>query len=131
MNLRGHEMHPDDSHMQHFACFACRKSFKQPGSGHVLSQHLRPFPCPSCKEEMVPLGKDFKAPPARDRAQWLKVELLYLFGITFEPPAESTGGPGPRPAKLNEVVAFLVSRGWDRSLVEQRLAALRQRRASP
>ncbi len=128
MDLRGHEMHPDDEHPQHFACFACRKAFKQRGSGRALLSNLRPFPCPQCKELMAPLGRDFKAPPRRDRSQWLKVELLHAFGVIFEAPMDNPGGPGERPDKLNEAVDYLVARGRERVEVERALAELRRRR---
>ncbi len=78
---------------------------------------------------MVPLGRDFKAPPQRAKTQWLKVELLHSFSITFEVPVWDAGGPGPRPGKLNEVVAFLVAQGRDRAEVEERLESLRRLRA--
>lgn len=77
---------------------------------------------------MVPLGRDFKAPPQRAKAQWLKIELLHSFGITFEVPIWDTKGPNERPDGLNEAVKFLVGRGVDRSEVERRLAELRQQR---
>jgi hypothetical protein len=129
-NVRGREIHPHDDHPQHFACFACRKAFKQRGSWLVRRSDLRPFPCPDCTAPMTPLGRDFKAPPRRDRAQWLKVELLHAFGVVFETPTETPGGPGPRPGKLNEAVDFLVARGRERAQVEGVLAALRQRRGA-
>jgi hypothetical protein len=128
MRVRGHELYSAE-HPQHFACFNCRKAFKQRGSGHPSwKESLRPFPCPNCKAPMVPLGRDFKAPPQRAKAQWLKVELLHSFGVTFEVPVTEAGGPGERPGKLNEAIAFLVSRGFARGEVEQRLAELRRQR---
>jgi hypothetical protein len=130
LDLRGHELHSDDQHPQHFACFACRKAFKQRGSGRALVSDLRPFPCPACKAPMVPLGRDFKAPTQRARSQWLKVELLHAFGVTFEAPMDKPGGPGDRPGRLNEAVDFLVARGRERTEVERKLAELRRRRAS-
>jgi hypothetical protein len=33
---------------------------------------------------MVKLGNYFKAPPQRATRQWLKVELLYRYGIRFD-----------------------------------------------
>ena len=68
----------------HFACFACRKSFKQRGSSNWdLDVPQRPFPCPECKQCMVRLGRYFKAPPNRATRQWLKVELLHHYGERF------------------------------------------------
>lgn len=128
MDLRGREMHFDDDHKQHFACFACRKSFKQRGSGQSYAWQLRPFPCPNCKGEMVSLGRDFQAPPARNRTQWLIVELLHSFGILFEPPGDTSGGPGWRPRKIRQALEFLQARGLERTTVEQRFKELKRKR---
>lgn len=69
----------------HFACFDCRKSFKQPGSSNWdVSIPKRPFPCPECQRPMVRLGRYFKAPRQRATRPWLKVELLYRCGECFE-----------------------------------------------
>jgi len=62
----------DDFHKQHFACFACRKSFKQMGS----EKGERPFRCPDCGVQMAVMGKDFKSPPKKSWEQWIKVEGL-------------------------------------------------------
>ena len=68
----------------HFVCFDCRKSFKQHGSSYSdRATEERPYPCPNRKRAMVKLGKYFKAPPQRATRQWLKVELLYRYGIRF------------------------------------------------
>ena len=69
----------------HFACFDCRKAFKQRGSSNwddTVPQ--RPFPCPECKRPMVRMGKYFHVPPQRAVRQWEKVELLYHYGETFD-----------------------------------------------
>jgi hypothetical protein len=69
----------------HFACFDCRKAFKQQGSSNWDSRiPERPFPCPNCKRPMARLGRYFKVPQQRATRQWLKVELLYHFGQRFE-----------------------------------------------
>jgi hypothetical protein len=78
---------------------------------------------------MTPLGRDFKAPRRSAKAQWLKLELLSSFGIRFEVPVDTAGGPGERPRRLNEAVGFLVARGFERLEVEQRLAELRRLRS--
>jgi len=97
-----------------FACFKCRKSFKQI-SRWELPEHMRPaegtarvVPCPDCGEPMADMGHDFKAPKKKDIAQWKKVERLYEAGFTFH----SCGccGPGYRPAELREVESFIQSR---------------------
>jgi hypothetical protein len=129
MRVRGKELF-EAEHSQHFACFACRKAFKQRGSGHPSGNEiLRAFPCPDCKSPMVPMGRDFKAPPRRAKDQWIKVELLQSFGIIFEVPVMESGGPGVRPGKLSEAVPYLVNLGFDRAEVERRLKQLRGQRS--
>lgn len=132
MRVRGKELHSAE-HPQHYACFGCRKAFKQRGSKHPSQFWIdapdRPFPCPECKVPMVPLGRDFKVPLQRARAQWLKVELLHSFGVAFEVPVCDVGGPGPRPGKLSDVVGFLVARGFDPTEVRKRLADIQRRRS--
>ena len=112
---------------KHFACFHCRKAFKQPGSAEwQAAAARRPFPCPECGEPMSDLGSDFKAPRQRDVRQWLKVEVLAGFGVTYRPGC--CDGPGRRPAELTEVEDFLVAQGHDRDRVRQRIEAVKQAR---
>ena len=89
----------------HFACFDCRKTFKQRGSSNwdpeVPARH---FPCPNCKQSMVRLGKYFKAPRQQAARQWLKVELLYRFGERFEAGNERLD---TRCKTLADAVAYL------------------------
>ena len=96
-----------------FACFDCRKSFKQT-SRWELPEDQRPEKgqprivlCPQCAKPMADMGLDFKAPKKSDEEQWKKVELLYNAGFRFD----SCGccGPGYRPAELKEVESFIRS----------------------
>jgi hypothetical protein len=96
---------------EHFACFRCRKGFKQT-SRFELPEQLRPapgelrtVPCPQCGQPMNDMGHDFKAPRQRDVKQWKKVEILYGHGFTYH----SCGccGPGLRPTDLKDVEKFL------------------------
>lgn len=89
------------SRLQHYACFSCRKAFKQPFDSSRPER-----PCPQCGRLMPNMGTDFKAPPQKDIEQWRKVEALALAGVRFFPrwPSEL---PGERPATLSEVPAFL------------------------
>jgi hypothetical protein len=76
---------PHATNKVHFACFACRKSFKQMGSSnwdHSVPQ--RPFPCPECKDPMVRLGRYFKAPRQNAVRMWRKVKELYELGERFD-----------------------------------------------
>ena len=69
----------------HFACFACRKTFKQAGSSNWDSNVIeRPFPCPDCKQPMVRLGRHFKAPSQRAVRAWREVERRYRNGERFD-----------------------------------------------
>ena len=95
----------------HYACFGCRKMFRQPPL-YELAVDPQPttvtgrvVPCPQCGERMHDLGLDFKAPKQRDLEQWEKVKLLHDHGIRFQ--SCGCSGPGPRPARLRDVPAFL------------------------
>lgn len=69
----------------HFACFTCRKTFKQAGSSNWDSNvPQRPFPCPNCKQPMVRMGRYFKAPAQRAVRAWGEVERRYQSGERFD-----------------------------------------------
>lgn len=90
-----------------FACFSCRKVFKQtsrfelPAKTYAGMNHA----CPQCGQPMQDMGHDFQAPKQNDLKQWAKVALLYQNGFTYH--SCGCGGPGYRPARLQEVPAFL------------------------
>lgn len=88
-------------HLQHYACFGCRKAFKQP-----FSADLPERACPQCRQPMTIMGTDFKAPRQDDVRQWQKVAVLARAGIRFFP-SSPDGLPGQRPDTLAEVPAFL------------------------
>ncbi len=98
---------------EHYACFTCRKAFKQTIRWELSSAsqpavgETRVCHCPQCGQAMVDMGLDFKAPKQKDVKQWQKVQLLYSHGFTFH----SCGccGPGLRPAELKDVEAFLAN----------------------
>jgi hypothetical protein len=76
---------PKATNKVHFACFTCRKSFKQQGSSNwdeTVPQ--RPFPCPNCKQPMARMGRYFKAPSKRAVRAWRETERLYLAGERFD-----------------------------------------------
>ena len=76
---------PTATNRVHFACFACRKAFKQRGSSNWdRNVPERPFPCPNCKAPMARLGRYFKAPRQRAIAAWQEVERLYSEGARFD-----------------------------------------------
>ncbi len=83
-----------------WACFSCRKMFRQ-HRGEVSLSELK---CPECRAPMHAMGLDFKPPRQSDAAQWRKVELLARHGYKYF----SCGcGAGPRPKYLREVPEFL------------------------
>ncbi len=96
-----------------FACFECRKVFKQvsrwelPESQRLIVGEQREINCPQCSGLMADMGFDFKAPKMNDIKQWEKVRLLFQHGYNFY----SCGccGPGLRPDLLREVEGFLAS----------------------
>ncbi len=93
----------------HFACFHCRKAFKQPGSSNWnRAIPERPFPCPVCKRQMMSLGRYYKAPPHRAERQWLKVELLCSYGERFH---SGNSGLTAKCRTLAMTVAYLSESG--------------------
>lgn len=89
----------------HYACFACRKSFKWPHERNVDPSTLPAPLCPQCRGPVEAMGLDFKAPLVDDEKQWLKVRILADHGIRYA--SCGCGGPGPRPEHLRDVEAFL------------------------
>src|SRR5688572_14219112 len=94
-----------------WACFKCRKSFKQT-SRYELAHPLplaedgsRLVICPQCKGPMQNMGLDFKAPKQTDVEQWQKVEILFNNGYAYH--SCGCSGPGPRPARLQDASRFL------------------------
>jgi hypothetical protein len=76
---------PKATNKVHFACFTCRKTFKQLGSSNWDNNvPVRPFPCPECKQPMACMGRYFKAPPQRRVKLWQQVERLYRSGERFD-----------------------------------------------
>ena len=92
---------------QIYACFPCRKVFKQTSKYELTEEGWNKIKhsCPQCGEGMKEMGHDFKAPKQTDVKQWKKVEILYQHGFTYH--SCGCGGPGYRPAQLNEVHEFL------------------------
>ncbi len=91
-----------------YACFNCRKMFKQtspwdtPAKQRVFEREVK---CPQCGQLMKSMGHDFKAPKQNDVKQWKKVQILFEHGFAYG--SCGCGGPGDRPAKLQEVESFL------------------------
>lgn len=118
---------PTATNTVHFACFDCRKAFKQPGSSNWDPEvPARPFPCPECKQPMARLGRYFKAPPQRASRQWLKVELLHYYGEQFE---SGYLGLGRKCRTLPDTIAYLAGPGRPASEVRAVLEGIRVSRA--
>ncbi|MBW5466874.1 hypothetical protein GPJ61_03155 [Brevibacillus formosus] len=92
---------------QIYACFPCRKVFKQTSKYEMTEEEWNKIKhsCPQCGEGMKDMGYDFKAPKQTDVKQWKKVEILYEHGFTYH--SCGCGGPGYRPTQLQEVNEFL------------------------
>jgi hypothetical protein len=72
------------------------------------------------------MGVDFQAPPQNDHRQWLKVAILYSFGIRFEWDRDTSEGPGRRPATLSALEDYLMSLGHPREEIRARIETVRQ-----
>lgn len=88
----------------HYACFACRKSFKATDR----RAHQDRKPCPQCGGTMTVMGKDFKATARQNVRQWRKVELLASHGLAFA--SCGCSGPGYAPRDLGEARALVRER---------------------
>ncbi|NIK02248.1 hypothetical protein [Xanthomonas cannabis] len=80
------------------ACFGCRRSLK-------IAPREQAAPCPGCGKALCVMGRSFKAPPARNHAQWLKLERLYRAGFRFF--SYRSHQCASLPAKLSEVDRFI------------------------
>jgi len=54
--------------------------------------------CPTCRQVMIDMGRDFAAPRKESDNQWRKLELLVAAGVRFD--SCGCSGPGPRPHTL-------------------------------
>ena len=118
----------------HFACFACRKTFKKVrmeeyfeqrgldlayiriSSSQNRKQHAEEIEamkqgylkevgtCPHCGAEMSPVGLDFKAPPMADKEAWAILHCLYQYGFAFVGCGCSVGYKPP--AKMSGMAEF-------------------------
>lgn len=88
----------------HYACLACRKSFKRPLE---VTDYPDGWPstmtCPECGGPSLNFGRKFKPPKQSDRKQWEKVKVLAEHGFWFR----SSAGTVDYPKTLQEVPEFL------------------------
>ena len=80
------------------ACFSCRKSFK-------IATRLEPAKCPNCGDTLHWMGRSFKAPAARDKEQWTKVQALHQAGFRFF--SYRSHDCPPLPSRLADVEDFI------------------------
>ena len=66
-----------------FACFTCRTAHKRGFKGSPAEFPLT-MACPVCQDDMVNVGRHFKAPKKSDIAQWKKVKFLVEHGFVFQ-----------------------------------------------
>jgi hypothetical protein len=105
-----------------YACFSCRKVFKQSWSNDQVGANN----CPECAKPMSYMGTAFRAPKQSNVNQWKKAELLIAAGFHF------TKDGGPKPRTLKDVPAFLEAhRLAKRSFGERLLDDLKARESGP
>jgi len=80
------------------ACFECRKSFK-------IVSRPEPAKCSGCGGTLHWMGRSFKAPAARDKEQWAKVQALHQAGFRFF--SYRSHDCPPLPSRLAEVEQFI------------------------
>jgi DNA-directed RNA polymerase subunit RPC12/RpoP len=94
----------------HYACFACRKTFKR----RLLQDMERDeteavaAKCPECGALTANMGLDFKSPPRNDARAWQHLRNLYAVGITYH--SCGCSGPGYIPATTEALVVYLEER---------------------
>ena len=91
-------------YLMQFACFDCRKAFKQPAAFPKRIPEERHI-CPQCGAEMVEMGRNFRAPKRDDLEQWKKVEALVRAGFSFH--SVNSYRTGRYPERLSEVDSFV------------------------
>jgi hypothetical protein len=124
------------NYKDHFACFDCRKAFKQwqweatDEDEFNRRQKLKHVPrevmCPDCGESMTDMGLDFKAPRQNDVEAWEVLRVLSEHGFRFFGCGCSVGFTPPET--LREVPAWLQEH-QKRSESEQLLEQFSRRRA--
>lgn len=83
------------AYKEHYACFACRKSWKPLRAAAPGTAPPSAGVCPECAGPTAAMGLDFQPPRRVDRKAWRAVEALYEVGITFR--SCGCSGPGYRP----------------------------------
>jgi hypothetical protein len=88
-------------YLSHFACFDCRKSFKQDPLDESLSHT-----CPDCTEALHDMGRNFRPPKKTDKKSWEVARRLYDAGFRFFGSGSHTDPD--LPTSLREVDQFIL-----------------------
>ena len=103
------------AYKSHYACFACRKTFKRRLLRDIdrdkLTADSVPATCPECRGLMADMGKDFKSPPKAEVKAWQHLRDLYSVGVTYH--SCGCSGPGYVPADKPALLAYLEERQAD------------------
>ena len=92
-----------------FACFTCRTAQKRHFEADPCD-YPNTMECPICKDQMINLGRHFKAPKKSDLNQWKKVKYLVNHGFIFQKIRvdENSYESIPYPKTLSEAKEFVV-----------------------
>jgi len=92
--------HRGADYLSHFACFACRKSFKQ-----VPLNESLPHVCPECSGELRDMGRNFRPPKKAAKNTWEVARRIYEAGFRFFGSGSHTDPD--LPTSLREVDQFI------------------------
>ena len=119
-------MRENSGRMLHYACVACRRSFKRGAQRFELIKA-----CPNCGANAIDVGRHFKPPRSTDLPQWEEVRFLLQHGFLFLHVSDPERGYVRYPETLAEARVF-VERYKDQALsqyiapVRAALAAAKQ-----
>jgi len=89
-------------YLSHYACFTCKKSFKQ----DPLNASL-PHICPECSGELRDMGRNFRPPKKAAKNAWEVVRRLHEAGFRFF--GSGSHSDPDLPASLREVDQFIAN----------------------
>lgn len=96
----------------HYACFACRKTFKRRllndvdrNAASAKFGENKSYKCPECGGLTANMGLDFESPKKSDLKAWNHIQNLYKTGITFH--SCGCSGPGYIPKDKERLLVFL------------------------
>ena len=92
--------HRGAKYLSHFACFACRKSFKQ----DPLNESV-PHVCPECSGALHDMGRNFRPPNKSATDAWEVARQLFDAGFRFF--GSGSHSDSDLPSSLREVGQFI------------------------